>query len=162
MSRLLPAFPATRASSILGVVSVVAALTMSTALTACGSSTAEPASPGAGSVAATTASAGSSMPGMTSHGTTTAATAGTPVAGNTVMIQNFAFVAPSIIVRVGTTVTWTNADEDPHTVTATDGSFRSPTMINGARFSHTFTTTGTFPYMCTIHPFMHATVVVTR
>jgi amicyanin len=97
-----------------------------------------------------------SMPG---NGST--APAGAPVASTAVKIQNFKFDAPSIRVKVGATVTWTNGDEDPHTVTAISGPFHSPTLGNGAKFSYTFTGAGTFTYMCTIHPFMHGTVVVT-
>lgn len=82
-----------------------------------------------------------------------------PVAANAVDIVNFAFAAPGITVKVGTTVTWTNKDEDPHTVTG--ASFNSPTMTTGAMFAYTFTAPGSFDYLCTIHPFMHGTVVVT-
>ena len=61
----------------------------------------------------------------------------------------------------GSTVTWTNRDEEPHTVVANDGSFHSPGMGSQATFSYTFAKAGTFDYVCSIHPFMHATVVVT-
>ena len=62
---------------------------------------------------------------------------------------------------MGSAVTWTNRDEEPHTVVANDGSFHSPGMDSKATFSHTFAKAGTFDYVCSIHPFMHATVVVT-
>lgn len=95
---------------------------------------------------------------------TTASTTGSaaPVAGNAVSIDNFAFVPATLTVAAGGTVTWTNRDEEPHTVVANDGSFHSPGIGSQATYSHTFPTAGTFDYVCSIHPFMHATVVVTR
>lgn len=94
--------------------------------------------------------------------------AGTPVSGqdapvaiNTVAIQNFTFSPAAVTVKVGTTVTWTNQDQDPHTVSAMSGPFHSPALNTGQSYRYTFTTPGTFQYLCTIHPFMTATVVVT-
>ncbi|MGA7053397.1 MAG: cupredoxin family copper-binding protein [Mycobacterium sp.] len=104
------------------------------------------------------------MPGMTgmpSTGGAPTGTASTPVAGDQVSIDNFAFAPANLTVKAGSTVTWTNRDEEPHTVAATDGSFHSPGMGTGATFSHTFSTAGTFDYVCSIHPMMHGTVVVT-
>ena len=104
------------------------------------------------------------MPGMTGMPSTGAAPTGTasvPVAGEQVSIDNFAFAPATLTVKAGGTVTWTNRDEEPHTVAANDGSFHSPGMGTGATFSHTFPTAGTFDYVCSIHPMMHGTVVVT-
>jgi plastocyanin len=84
-----------------------------------------------------------------------------PVSGDQVNIDNFAFVPAAITVHAGSTVTWTNHDEEPHTVAANDGTFHSPGMGTGATFSHTFAAAGTFEYVCSIHPMMHGTVVVT-
>ncbi len=84
-----------------------------------------------------------------------------PVGGKQVNIDGFAFVPLTLTVKAGTTVTWTNRDEEPHTVAASDGSFRSPGMGTGATFAHTFASAGTFDYVCSIHPMMHGTVVVT-
>ncbi|MEB4208224.1 cupredoxin family copper-binding protein [Mycobacterium sp. 94-17] len=84
-----------------------------------------------------------------------------PVRGDQVSIDGFAFAPVTLTVPAGTTVTWTNRDEEPHTVAAGDGSFRSPGMGTGATFSHTFSTVGTFDYVCSIHPMMRGTVVVT-
>lgn len=97
------------------------------------------------------------MPGMSSTPRTPAVTAGP----NAVTIDNFAFGPQTVTVPAGTTVTWTNRDEEPHTVVARDGSFHSPGMGTGATFSFTFAQPGTFSYFCSIHPFMRATVVVT-
>jgi plastocyanin len=84
-----------------------------------------------------------------------------PVRGNQVSIDSFAFAPLALTVTAGTTVTWTNRDEEPHTVAASDGSFRSPGMGTGGSFSHTFSTPGKFDYICSIHPMMHGSVVVT-
>jgi plastocyanin len=84
-----------------------------------------------------------------------------PVSGDQVNIDSFAFVPATLTVHAGITVTWTNHDEEPHTVAASDGSFHSPGMGTGATFSHTFSAAGTFDYVCSIHPMMHGTVVVT-
>ncbi|WP_244885644.1 plastocyanin/azurin family copper-binding protein [Amycolatopsis vancoresmycina] len=104
-----------------------------------------------------------SMPGMPSA----AAPPSSPPAGNattnTVAIKDFAFAPAATTVKKGTTVTWTNSDQDPHTVTSTGsgGPLRSPTLQTGQSYQYTFSTPGTFEYLCTIHPFMTATVTVT-
>jgi amicyanin len=111
------------------------------------------------------------MSGMPSSGgdptMPAASSANPPAAGqapqgpNAVNIDNFAFAPLSLTVHVGDTVTWTNHDEEPHTVAAGDGSFHSPGIDTGATYSFTFTKAGNYDYICSIHPFMHATVVVT-
>ncbi len=83
------------------------------------------------------------------------------VGGDAVSIDGFAFVPVTLTVTAGATVTWTNHDEEPHTVAASDGSFHSSGMGTGATFSHTFSAPGRFDYVCSIHPMMHGTVVVT-
>ncbi len=103
-------------------------------------------------------------PGMTGMSSTAAApgsSTSAPVAGDQVSIDNFAFAPATLTVRAGGTVTWTTRDEEPHTVAASDGSFHSAGMGTGATFSRTFPTPGTFDYVCSIHPMMHGTVVVT-
>jgi plastocyanin len=81
-------------------------------------------------------------------------------AGNTVSIASFSFQPAELTVAVGTTVTWTNNDSASHTVTADDGSFKSGTLGNGATFSQTFATPGTFAYHCAIHSSMKGTITV--
>lgn len=103
-----------------------------------------------------------SMSGPPTGSTASATGSPAPVAGDAVSIDNFAFVPATLTVRVGSTVTWTNHDEEPHTIAASDGSFHSPGMDSQATYSHTFPTAGKFDYVCSIHPFMHATVVVTQ
>jgi plastocyanin len=77
-----------------------------------------------------------------------------------VPIRNYAFSPPDLMVNVGDTVTWTNTDDAPHNVMSTDGpaSFGSDTLQKGATFSYTFTTPGTYKYVCTFHPGMSASV----
>jgi plastocyanin len=106
----------------------------------------------------------SGMPSMSGPPGTSAPATGTaaPASGNAVNIDNFAFVPATLTVPAGSTVTWTNHDEEPHTVAASDGSFHSPGMGAQGTYSHTFATAGKFDYVCSIHPFMHATVVVTQ
>lgn len=89
------------------------------------------------------------------------APAAAPVATNAVTIKGFAFSPASITVKAGTSVTWTNQDQDAHTVTSTSNAFGSKALNTGASYTYTFTKPGTYNYLCTIHPFMTATVVVT-
>ncbi len=86
-----------------------------------------------------------------------------PVAAGTVAIRNFAFSPAVLKVKAGTTVTWTNQDTDPHTVTSagSGGPLKSAALTTGATYRYTFTKPGTYAYLCTIHPFMTATVEVT-
>jgi LPXTG-motif cell wall-anchored protein len=77
-----------------------------------------------------------------------------------VTISDFKFTPASITIHVGDTVTWTNNGPSAHTATANNGSFNTGVLQKGHSGSHTFTTAGTFTYICQIHPFMHGTVVV--
>jgi plastocyanin len=83
-----------------------------------------------------------------------------PVSPNTVNIVNMAFSQATITVTAGTKVTWTNNDNMTHTVTADDDSFDSGNIGAGSSYSRTFSTAGTYPYHCTIHPSMTGKVVV--
>jgi plastocyanin len=76
-------------------------------------------------------------------------------------IQNIAFSPNPITIARGTTVTWTNLDGVPHTVTADDGSWGSGTLGHGTTYSHVFTSPGSYTYHCAIHSFMKGTVMVT-
>lgn len=102
----------------------------------------------------------SGMPDMTSMPTAAGAPTAPAPAGPAVNIENFAFNPPTLTVPAGTTVTWTNKDEEPHNVVSEDGAFRSPGMDAQGTFSYQFTKAGTYKYVCGIHPFMKATVVV--
>jgi len=77
-----------------------------------------------------------------------------------VRIDNFTFKDPVVTVKTGTTVTWTNGDDIPHTIVAKDGTFRSKVLDSGDRFSFTFAKAGQFGYFCSIHPHMTGTIVV--
>ena len=77
-----------------------------------------------------------------------------------VKIDNFSFGPGTLTVAVGTTVTWTNRDDIPHTVVSTDGVFKSKVLDTDEKFSYTFAKPGTFPYFCSIHPKMTGKVVV--
>lgn len=84
-----------------------------------------------------------------------------PSAANAeVKIDNFSFGPQTITVPVGTTVTWTNHDDIPHTVVSTDGVFKSKVRDTDEKFSYTFTKAGTYPYFCSVHPKMTGQIVV--
>jgi len=77
-----------------------------------------------------------------------------------VKIDNFVFAPQAITVPVGTTVTWTNSDDIPHTTVSTDGVFKSKVMDTDEKFSYTFTKAGTYSYFCSVHPKMTGQIVV--
>jgi plastocyanin len=77
-----------------------------------------------------------------------------------VKIDNFSFGPPSITVSAGTTVTWTNRDDIPHTVVSDDKVFRSKVLDTDEKFSYTFPKPGTYPYFCSVHPKMTGKVIV--
>jgi plastocyanin len=77
-----------------------------------------------------------------------------------VQIGNFTFKNPLVMVKPGTTVTWTNGDDIPHTVVSKDGVFKSKVLDTGDRFSFTFAKPGQFGYFCSLHPHMTGTIVV--
>ena len=79
-----------------------------------------------------------------------------------VKIENFSFGPKAITVVKGTTVTWTNQDPTPHTVTAEKGQFDSDLLGAEDSFSWTFKDAGTFAYLCTQHANMSGTVTVTE
>ena len=77
-----------------------------------------------------------------------------------VTIDNFSFGPPTLNVTAGTTVTWTNRDDIPHTVVNTEGAFKSKAVDTDEKFSYTFAKPGTYSYFCSIHPKMTGKVVV--
>jgi plastocyanin len=89
-----------------------------------------------------------------------AAQAGPPAPAETIHIGNFMFDRMAVTVRPGTTVTWVNDDDIPHTVVAKDLAFRSKVLDTGDRFSFTFAKAGQFVYFCSLHPRMTGTIVV--
>jgi plastocyanin len=83
-----------------------------------------------------------------------------PVNTNTVAIHNFSFGPNAISVTAGATVTWTNQDNEPHSIVMVDQSFRSTPMDTGDHVSHTFATPGQYRYFCGFHPQMLGVVIV--
>jgi plastocyanin len=79
-----------------------------------------------------------------------------------VVIENFTFGSGPLTVPRGTKVTWTNRDDDPHTVVSDRDPklFKSPPLDTDESFSFTFNEAGTFKYFCSIHPRMQGTVIV--
>jgi plastocyanin len=77
-----------------------------------------------------------------------------------VKIDNFSFGPAELTVKAGTTVTWINRDDIPHTVVSTDKAFKSKVLDTDEKFSYTFNTAGSFPYFCSIHSKMTGKVVV--
>jgi plastocyanin len=78
-----------------------------------------------------------------------------------VKISNFKFGPRTVTVKAGTKVVWTNKDAIAHSVNFDTVHVDSKTLDQDAKFSHTFTAPGRYPYICAIHPFMHGTIVVT-
>jgi plastocyanin len=78
-----------------------------------------------------------------------------------VKIDNFSFGPDTINVPVGTTLTWHNGDDIPHSVIAADKSFRSKALDSEEQFSFVFEKPGEFVYFCGLHPFMKGKIIVT-
>jgi plastocyanin len=78
----------------------------------------------------------------------------------TVKIRNFKFEPPNLAIAVGETVQFINLDEEPHTATATDGAFDSKALDTDQTWNYTATKPGTYPYICSVHPFMKGTLTV--
>lgn len=108
----------------------------------------------------------SPTPRVSMSSTPVATTAPTPIpvpSGASINISNFAFTPATLSVKVGTTVTWTNNDSAPHTITSDVGSaLKSPTLSTGQSYQVTLTSLGTVSYHCSIHPSMKGAIVVTK
>jgi plastocyanin len=90
----------------------------------------------------------------------TAAQTKPPAKTAAIEIDNFKFGIVSLEVAVGTTVTWTNRDDVPHTVMSSTKLFKSPPLDTGDAFSYAFKEAGTFEYYCSMHPRMTGKIVV--
>ena len=75
-------------------------------------------------------------------------------------VKDFTFMPTPLTVKAGSTVTWTNKDDEPHTVVSDTGEFKSGGMDTNESFSHKFDKPGTYHFTCSIHPRMIGTVVV--
>ena len=93
--------------------------------------------------------------------TSTSAPPAVPAGAAEIGIVNFKFMPATVTIKVGGTVDWTNHDEIGHTVTFAAPGINSKVLQRNDRFSHAFDAPGTYTYICSIHPFMHGTVVVT-
>lgn len=78
-----------------------------------------------------------------------------------VNIDNFTFTDAVLTVKPGTTVTWTNRDDIPHSVVDKNRKlFRSKVLDTGESFSFTFQEPGRYDYFCGLHPHMTGRIVV--
>jgi amicyanin len=77
-----------------------------------------------------------------------------------VKIDNFTFTPPTLTIKAGTQVTWTNHDDIPHTVVENDKTFKSKVLDTDEKFTSTFTKPGTYEYFCSLHPKMTGKIVV--
>lgn len=112
--------------------------------------------PTATSAPATTPTAAASPTSSGSGATAKASIEGT---------STFGFSPTTMSIKAGTTVTWTNNTQAPHTVSSDSGdpmSFNGSLDSNGSTFSFTFTQPGTYHYHCSVHPYMTATITVTQ
>ena len=101
-------------------------------------------------------------PGKTDSKTDSKADATKRPSTQEVTISEFRYEPSTLTVAVGTRVTWINRDDVPHTVTSTAKplAFKSGTLDTDDKFTHTFTTPGTYEYFCAVHPKMTAKVIV--
>jgi plastocyanin len=77
-----------------------------------------------------------------------------------VQIDDFAFSPPSLTVKAGTTVTWRNKDDIPHTVASSGRLFKSKALDTDDSYSFTFNEPWSYRYFCSLHPHMTGTIVV--
>jgi plastocyanin len=123
---------------------------------------------GCGSSSSSNGGSGSSTPAApatTSGGGASTSSSGTSSSGGGVAVamKNIAFAPATVRVKVGQKITWTNDDSVPHNVTSQSGEkIASDTFGKGGTFSFTPTKAGTINYVCTIHPGMDGTIVVTK
>lgn len=77
-----------------------------------------------------------------------------------VHIDNFTFNPVEITIKPGTTVTWENGDDIPHSVVEDNAKFRSKALDSGDKFSMTFKDAGEISYFCGLHPHMKGKIIV--
>jgi plastocyanin len=77
-----------------------------------------------------------------------------------IVIKDYMFAPNSVTVKAGTTVKWTNKDDEPHTVVSDTALFRSGAIDTDENFSFKFDKPGTYHFTCSIHPRMVGTIVV--
>ncbi len=121
--------------------------------------------------ATTTSAPAATVLAPSAVGVSTQPTSGSSPAGKVINIEivepnkdfnSWTYAPGNMAVHVGGKITWTNAGQAAHTVTADEGSaFDSGALEAKAQFTWTFTKAGTFPYHCTFHPWMKGTITVT-
>jgi plastocyanin len=80
---------------------------------------------------------------------------------HTIVIDGMRFIPQTVEVKAGDTVVWRNKDPFPHTATTVgNGGPASPAIAAGASWRFKATRAGTYPYLCTLHRTMTATLVV--
>ena len=105
---------------------------------------------------------GGSSPSASANSGGSSSQAASGASSSAVTISNFKFAPASVTVKQGARLTVTNQDSAPHTATADDGhSFDTGTLAHGASQTISVSKPGSYPYHCSIHPFMHGTLVVT-
>jgi len=81
-------------------------------------------------------------------------------AASQVVIDDFVYSPVPLTVKVGTTVTWVNHDDIPHTVDSTQGKFKSAALDTDNKFEIRFTEAGEYPFYCRMHPKMTGKIIV--
>lgn len=104
------------------------------------------------------AAPGTPLPAQSAASTTTAPADATSAA--TVLIKDFTFSPQTLTIAAGTTVTWKNLDDEPHTVRGPDEQVRSSALDQSESYSVKFDKPGTYKYGCSIHPKMSGTIIV--
>lgn len=94
---------------------------------------------------------------LTAHGAPALA-AGTAHT-HTVVIEATSYAPQALSVKRGDTVVWVNKDPFPHTATSA-GAFDSKSIAAGASWKYKANKAGVYPYTCTFHPNMKATLTV--
>jgi plastocyanin len=79
---------------------------------------------------------------------------------NRIVVKDFMFTPNALTIKAGASVTWSNQDDEPHTVVSDAGLFRSGAMDTNESFSFKFDKPGTYHFTCSIHPRMVGTIVV--
>ena len=93
-------------------------------------------------------------------GTAKSAPRANDAASYTINIKDFMFTPRNLVILVGSKVTWTNKDEEPHKVAEVNSSFTSQPLDTDEGFTYEFTTPGKYQYFCTVHPRMTGTIIV--
>src|SRR5579863_8385451 len=93
-------------------------------------------------------------------GASTLASSAETDAGSRVVMKDFMFAPVALTIKAGSVVSWTNQDNEPHTVASDSGVFRSGAIDTNESFSFKFDKPGTYRFLCTIHPYMVGTITV--